>query len=158
MPTRSAFSPAVQDALAGRDAIVFDGECVLCSGFFRFVLRHDRRAHFHFVIAQSELGTQMFHDLGLPTDDYQTNLVVTGDEVHGGIDSFAAVMAKLPRPWPVLSVARVLPEAVKSPLYGLIARNRYAIFGRAETCLIPGPDITARFIDGGISCPTPLAS
>ncbi len=48
--------------------IVFDGECVLCSGFFRFVLKHDREEKFLFATAQSTLGQQLYSDLSLRTD------------------------------------------------------------------------------------------
>ena len=143
----SAFSAPVRAALAGRDAIVFDGVCVLCSGFFRFVARHDRAGRFAFVTAQSDLGQAMYRDLGLPTDDFETNLVIVDGRCHQRLDAFAAAMGALGRPWSALALLRHLPGPAKDPAYHLIARNRYRIFGRTEACLVPTPDLRARFLD-----------
>ena len=48
--------PDLRARIEGRDAIVFDGECVLCSGFFRFMLKRDRAGRFRYATAQSDLG------------------------------------------------------------------------------------------------------
>ncbi len=131
------------------DLIVFDGECVLCSGFFRFMLHHDKEHRFRFATAQSRLGQRLYAQLGLPVTDFETNLVIINGRVHQRLDAFAAAMRALPGLWRVLALCRYLPRIVKDPLYHAIARNRYALFGRRQTCLIPDPSLTERFaIDG----------
>lgn len=106
------------------DLIVFDGECVLCSGFFHFMLRHDRDQKFLFATAQSPLGQQLYTLLNLPTDEFETNLVIVKGKVHQNLDAFAAAMHALYVPWRVLSLCRYLPRFLKNPLYRMIARNR----------------------------------
>ena len=95
--------------LTNDNLIVFDGECVLCSGFFRFMLRHDRAGRFSFATAQSPLGQRLYRELGLPADDFETNLVIVDGRPHQRLDAFAAAMRALPWPWRVLSVCRFLP-------------------------------------------------
>lgn len=141
------FSPPVKAVLNGRDLIVFDGVCVLCSGFFRFMLARDRSQRFRFATAQSPLGQAMYRDLGLPTDDFDTNLVIVDGRIHQRLDAFAVAMSALGWPWRALAVARAIPEPLKSWAYYRIARNRYKIFGRTETCLIPTADLRSRFLD-----------
>ncbi|WP_299659675.1 thiol-disulfide oxidoreductase DCC family protein [uncultured Ruegeria sp.] len=131
------------------DLIVFDGECVLCSGFFQFMLRHDRGQRFRFATAQSPLGQLLYSRLNLPTDEFETNLVIIDGKVHQKLDAFAAAMRVIPGAWPVLSLCRLLPEFVKKPLYHAIARNRYALFGRYETCLVPDLALRSRFVSDG---------
>lgn len=133
-----------------QNLIVFDGECVLCSGFFRFILRHDRAGQFSFATAQSPLGQRLYSDLGLPADDFETNLVIVDGRPHQRLDAFAAAMRALPWPWPVLSLCRFLPRRLKDVMYFSIARNRYRLFGRFEACMIPSPEIRARFASGGL--------
>ncbi|WP_050602696.1 thiol-disulfide oxidoreductase DCC family protein [Ruegeria sp. 6PALISEP08] len=133
----------------GRNLIVFDGECVLCSGFFNFMLRHDRSHRFQFATAQSPLGQKLYQVLELPTQDFQTNLVIVDGVIYQHLDAFAAAMRQLQGLWRVLSLCRFLPKAIKDPAYRLIARNRYRLFGRSGTCLVPGPDIVARFARDG---------
>ncbi|KIC07793.1 thiol-disulfide oxidoreductase [Leisingera sp. ANG-M1] len=142
-------SPVEQVAALERDLIVFDGECVLCSRFFRFMLRHDRAGRFSFATAQSPLGQRLYRELGLPTDDFETNLVIVDGRTYQRLDAFAAAMQALPWPWRMLSVCRFLPGWLKDPLYFGVARNRYRLFGRFEACMIPSPEVRARFADGG---------
>ena len=123
--------------LRGRDLIVFDGVCVLCSGFFRFVLRHDHARRFHFATALGPLGQALYRALDLPTQAFETNLVIVDGRIYQRLDAFAAAMAPLGGRWRPLAVLRWLPRIVKDPLYHAIARNRYRLFGRHDHCLIP---------------------
>ena len=123
--------------LAGKNLIVFDGACVFCSAFFRFMWRHDRAQKFHYATAQSPLGQALYAALNLPLIDFETNIVITNGQIHQRLDAFAASMAELPAPWRFARIARHLPKAAKDAIYKPIARNRYRIFGRYDTCLIP---------------------
>ncbi|KIT16546.1 thiol-disulfide oxidoreductase DCC family protein [Jannaschia aquimarina] len=147
MTSVTALPPALQRAIADHDLIVFDGECVLCSGFFRFMLAHDRAGRFRFVTAQSPLGQHLYKALNLPTDDFETNLVIVGGRIHERLDAFAAAMGAIGWPWRGLAALRWLPDRVKDTVYHLIARNRYRIFGRYGSCLIPNSGQRARFLD-----------
>ncbi len=151
MPQSKPLPQRMNELIQARDVIVFDGECVLCSGFFKFMLKHDSARRFDFVLAQSSVGQSLYEALDLPTDEFETNLVIVDGQVHQRLDAFAAAMHTLRWPWKALSVCRFLPGFVKDLLYHLIARNRYAIFGRYDTCIMPGPDIRARFVSGGWS-------
>lgn len=133
--------------LCGRNIIVFDGECVLCSSFMRFVLRHDRSARFDFIVAQSDLGERLYRHYGLKSSDYETNLVIIDGTLYQELDAFAEVMARLGGARIPLSWLRYLPGGFKSWLYARIARNRYAIFGQYEECICPSPEIRGRFLD-----------
>lgn len=139
--------PTQVAVLAGRDLIVFDGECVLCSGFFRFVLRHDHAQRFSFATAQSPLGQALYRALDLNPTEFETDLVIVNGRIYENLDAFAGAMSALGWPWRALAVVRFIPAPIRHPLYLLIARNRYRLFGRYDTCMVPGPDIRARFID-----------
>ena len=147
-PVRVSELPAdLRLALAGRDLIVFDGVCVLCSGFFRFVVRHDRARRFSFATAQSPIGQRLYAALGLPTDEFETNLVMVDGVIHQRLSAFAAAMGALGWPWRAFCAVRWLPAPLADPAYHAIARNRYRLFGRAETCLLPDPALRARFVE-----------
>lgn len=145
----SALGDDVVRAMNGRDLIVFDGECVLCSGFFRFMAHRDGEKRFAFAMAQSELGQACYLSLGLPLDDFQTNLVVKDGWVHTDLDAFAAAMSALGWPWKGLRACAWLPRFIKRPLYRLIAKNRYKIFGRYDVCMVPDQALRDRFMHGG---------
>ena len=143
---RSVSGEDVLREIGDGDVIVFDGECVLCSRFFRFVVDHDRARRFRFLIAQSEKGEALYARLGLKADDYETNLVFIGGRLHRELRAFAAVMARLGWPWKVLSIARFVPEPLAGWLYRAIATNRYRVFGRRDACMVPEAGLRARFL------------
>lgn len=132
--------------LRGRNVIVFDGACVVCSAFFRFVLRHDRARAFRFVTAQSDLGEALYAHLGFKRGDDETNLVLIDGRLCEDLDAFAAVLRRLGRPWRAAAAAAWLPGPAKRLLYRRIARNRDAPFGRRAEGYLPTPDLKARFL------------
>lgn len=146
----SSLPAALQAMLGNRDLIVFDGECVLCSSFFRFVVRHDKAQRFHFAHAQSDIGAAFYTALGMSTDDFETNLVIVDGMIYERFDAFAATMAALGWPYKALAAIRIIPQPLNGFLYNRLAKNRYAMFGRYDTCMMPTPDLRARFIDGAL--------
>ncbi|MER9307188.1 DCC1-like thiol-disulfide oxidoreductase family protein [Mesorhizobium sp. M0293] len=127
--------------------IVFDGVCVLCSGFVRMVVRLDRQNRFRFATAQSPFGEALFRQHGLRTDSYETNLVLIDGVAFTRLDSFVAVMAELGWPWRAMKALLLLPRPLRNWLYVSIAKNRYALFGRKDSCDIPSAALRGRLID-----------
>lgn len=126
------------------DLIVFDAACVFCSGFARFMHRHDQAGRFRFVTAQSDFGQVLYRRHGLDPVAMTTNIVITGGEAHVKMQAFAAAMAALGPPWRWLRLMRYLPAG--DWLYDRIARNRYRIAGRRD-CALPPPDLRARLLE-----------
>lgn len=129
--------------------IVFDGVCVLCSGFMHFVLQRDHRQHFQFVIAQSPLGQALYRQFGLDPVEFESNLVLLDGTLYTELAAFAAVMRQLPWPARALALAGWVPMPLSRWLYRAIADNRYRVFGRTASCMAPTPDLRARFVEGG---------
>jgi predicted DCC family thiol-disulfide oxidoreductase YuxK len=126
--------------------IVFDGVCVLCSGLARVTVRLDRSEKFRFATAQSPLGQALYAEHGLRRDDFDTNLVIIDGVAHQRLDSLIAVAEALGWPWRAARALRILPKSWREALYGAIARNRYWLFGRKESCDIPSPELRARIV------------
>ena len=129
-----------------RDFIIFDGVCVLCNGWVKFVLRFDRQENFSFVIAQSDLGEQIYKELGLKSDDYDTFVIVRNGKMYTKLDGVFALTSTIGWPWKIVSIGRILPKGFKDWIYDRVAKNRYALFGKKDTCMMPTPDVKARFI------------
>lgn len=127
-----------------QDLIVFDGTCVFCSGFARFIARHDHKRRFLFVTAQSAPGRELYARHGLDPDLMETNIVIVSGRPHVRLRAFAAAMRALGWPWAILVPLGWMPNAVSDPLYNFVARNRYR-FGR-EGCPVPSAELKARLI------------
>ena len=130
---------------ADTDLIVFDGTCVFCSGFARFMARRDRAMRFRFVTAHSALGAQLYRKHGLDPVAMTTNIVIVGGQAHVKMAAFAVAMRALGGPWRVLGVLGWLPRRLADPVYDWIARNRYRL-GR-QVCEMPSGRLKERLIE-----------
>lgn len=135
------------DQIKDKNLVVFDGECVLCSGFFHFIVWADKKKQFQFSTAQSAFGEALYDHYDLKPDDYDTNLVFIEGKLYERFHAFVAAMKLLGWPYRVLAIFEVLPNRLLDWFYYKIARNRYALFGKRDTCIIPSDEIKARFIN-----------
>lgn len=126
--------------------IVFDGVCVLCSGFARFVVNHDPGGRFRLTTAQSPLGQALYRHFDLDPLDFETNLLIADGRASTKLDAFAGIMDRLGGRWRLAKLARITPRPIGNWLYDRIARNRYQLFGRTETCMVPPSDWAERVL------------
>lgn len=126
--------------------ILFDAECVLCSANAQFVLKHDRRAHFRLASMQSEIGAQLFRAHGIDPDDPETMIVVEGTRAFRKSDAVLAIYCGLGWPWRAMGIFRLVPRALRDTVYGWVARNRYRLFGKRETCWVPPAHLRDRLL------------
>jgi predicted DCC family thiol-disulfide oxidoreductase YuxK len=128
--------------------ILFDGVCNLCSGWVRFVIRRDRAEFFRFLAIQTPTGRALAVRLLIDPDQPETNAVTLDGTVHFKSDAALAVISKLPR-WGWTRVLERIPKRWRDTLYDQVAQNRYRVFGRSSTCMVPSPDVKRRFLDSG---------
>lgn len=127
------------------DLIVFDGTCIFCSGFARFMARYDHKARFHFVTAQSDKGRALYRTYDLDPDLMETNIVIVGGVAHLKMAAFAAAVSAIGWPWRMFAILGYIPQPLSDWMYDRIARNRY-LFGRRK-CVIPSEDLRGRIVD-----------
>lgn len=144
--TRNADSQIPRGLDSSHPLIIFDGICVLCSGFARLVVRLDREKRFRFTTAQSPLGEALYRRHGLRTDFYETNLVIIDGVAFTRMDSLLAVCGALGWPWRAAQLIRLLPRRARDRLYAWIANNRYAWFGQKDSCEIPPGELCERIV------------
>jgi len=128
------------------DVILFDGVCIFCSRWVRFVAQRDTAKRFRFTPIQSDYGAKLARTFGIDPDDPDTNAVVHGGKALVKSDAALTVLSLLPG-WSWVRMLLALPRPLRDPIYGLIARNRYRIFGKYEACFVPDADLRARVIE-----------
>ena len=126
--------------------VLFDGVCSLCDGLVQFLIRHDPAGRLRFCAMQSDAGRALLASRGFDPDALDTFVVLDGSRNLTRGDAALAIARLLPAPWSWLSAGRVLPRALRDALYRIVAGNRYAWFGRRDTCLIPTPEVRSRFL------------
>jgi predicted DCC family thiol-disulfide oxidoreductase YuxK len=130
----------------GDKVVLFDGVCRLCNGWSKFLIRHDRREVFKLCSVQSAEGQAILEFFGLPTETFDTMLLIDAGTAYKQSDAFIQVIRHLPRPWRFLALARLVPKPIRDWLYDRVAFNRYRLFGRYDQCLIPSADTQRRFL------------
>lgn len=129
--------------------IVFDAQCLLCNGWVKFLLKHDRRGVFRFASIQGAAGKKLLADAGLQVDTLQTLLLVDEkkERTWQQTGAILRVLGALGWPWRLAWLAWLIPAPLRDALYRALARNRYRLFGRSETCLMPDARHAARFLN-----------
>jgi len=128
--------------------IVYDGVCLLCSRWIRFLLEHDREARYRFAAMQSDTGRDLLQSHGLDPDSPYSMLLVENEQGYTDTTAIARVLRNLPdRRWHWLSAVMLsTPQSLRDHIYRFIARHRYRLFGRSDQCFVPTPEQRSRFI------------
>lgn len=127
--------------------ILFDGVCNLCNGSVQFIIRHDKNGIFKFASLQSDYAASLPDLKGYTGDSLSTLVLQQGDAFY--FKSAAALrIARLLRfPISLTYVFIIVPAPLRDAAYDWIARNRYAWFGKRETCWLPTSELKSRFLD-----------
>ncbi len=128
------------------DVILYDGVCVFCSRWIRFVATRDTARRFRFTAIQSPYGTKLAQALDIDTHDPDTNAVIHGGVAHFKSDGALTVLSQLPG-WGWAGSLRAIPKPLRDTIYNLVARNRYRIFGKYEACFVPDEGFRERVLE-----------
>jgi len=109
------------------DVILYDGVCVFCSRWIRFIAARDGDKRFRFTAIQSGYGTRLARALRKS-------------------DAALTVLSNLPG-WRWARMLRLFPKPLRDVVYNLVARNRYRIFGKNDACFVPDAKLRARVIE-----------
>ena len=128
--------------------IVYDGVCLLCSRWVRFLLQRDHEGHYRFASMQSESGRHLLQTHGLDPDSPFSMLLVEDGQGYTDTTAIARVLRGLPRRrWHWLGRLMLwVPRTLRDVAYRFVARHRYRLFGRSDQCFVPSPEQLSRFI------------
>lgn len=140
-----SWAPVAAPAEAPDGLVLFDGVCVLCAGWVQFIIARDPEARFRFLPMQTERGRTLAGQLGIEPDEPQTNAVILAGQVFFKSDSAIKVLERLPR-WSWVRAFAAVPRPARDWLYDRIARNRYRLFGKRTTCLVPTLEVKRHFL------------
>lgn len=128
--------------------VLFDGVCNLCNGAVRFIIRHDRKGKFKFASLQSTVGRKILEQIGgRPGGDLYSIVLIRDGKAFDRSTAALEIARDLSPPWHLLYSFRVVPKFLRDAVYKLVAVNRYRIFGKKDACMIPTPELRARFVE-----------
>jgi predicted DCC family thiol-disulfide oxidoreductase YuxK len=129
-----------------RYLVLYDGVCGLCDHSVQFLLRVDRRRVLMFTPLQGETAAALRARHPEIPADLDTVVYIEDGRVHLRSRAFVRLARQLPYPWRALSWLWVVPRPLADLVYRLVARVRYRLFGKFDTCRVPSPDERARFL------------
>ena len=132
--------------------VLYDGVCGLCNRLNQFILKRDTHDRFRFASLQSDLAGSLLRRHGADSKDLDTVYVVLdynqpGERLLARSDAILHVVTQLDGIWKLAGVGRVLPKFVRDGLYKMVARNRYRVFGKHESCMLPDPKHRHKFLE-----------
>lgn len=127
--------------------LLYDGVCGLCNSLVQWTIRHDGAGRLRYAALQSALGQRLLREHGMRTDDFDTAVLIERGQATTKARAVLRVMSLLDRPWPLMAPLARLPRPLLDFFYDRVARNRYRIYGRAESCLLPPPEVRSRFLE-----------
>jgi len=128
------------------DVILYDGVCVFCSRWIRFVAARDVERRFRFTAIQSGYGTRLAQAFGINPDDPDTNAVIHGGVAYFKSDGALTVLSNLPG-WGWVRALRFLPKPLRDAVPDPVARHLRRIVGKFEECFIPDAGFRDRVME-----------
>lgn len=138
-------SPGALDT-GGKIVVLFDGVCNLCNGTVQFIIKRDPSSKFQFASLQSGFGQSQLLKLGLDPTQLHSIIVLEDGKMYERSDAALKIASHLTQPWPMLGASRIFPRFFRDWVYDVIAKNRYRMFGKKDECMIPTPEMKARFV------------
>ena len=125
---------------------LFDGVCVLCSRAVQLTLKYEKAATIRFVAIQSDEGKALAVKHGIDPNNPDSFLFIENGIAHTKSGGVIALARHLKGAAFLAFAARIVPRTIRDWMYDRVAQNRYRWFGVRQECMMPTPDMKARFL------------
>jgi predicted DCC family thiol-disulfide oxidoreductase YuxK len=137
----------IQDLPSGKKIILFDGVCNLCEASIVYVIKHDKKDIFRFVALQSDLGQRIVKHIGInPMHIDSVILYEPGFAYYYKSSAVLEIAKGLSGIFTWATLFQILPTVLRDYVYDYVATNRYKWYGKKEACLVPTPELLAKFL------------
>lgn len=131
---------------SSQSIVLFDGICNLCNTSVRFLLAYNKKANLLFCPLQSAKGKELLDSLNWEGERVNSLIFIEAEQVHIKSEAVFKISKHLTYPWKVVYHFRHLPKGFCDWLYDVVAQNRYSWFGKKQSCMMPRPEWTDRFL------------
>ena len=126
--------------------ILFDGVCNYCNAMVNFAIRNDKKAILKFAPLQSQAGKRLKEEYKI-APGIDSVILIDQDKVYTYSDAAVRISKYLRWPAKILYGLLIIPKFIRQPFYKWVAKNRYKWFGKKEECMVPTPEVRARFLN-----------
>lgn len=125
--------------------IFFDGLCGLCNHSVDIIIKMDRAHLFLFAPLQGKTAEKLLTKNY--THDLDTIVIFYDGKIYTKSDGIILVFQKLGGFFSILVLLKFFPKFLRDSCYSIVAKYRYQIFGKKESCRLPSPEEKALFLD-----------
>lgn len=147
MLNHAASETVKEGSETGSSVLLFDGVCNLCNGFVQWVIKRDGLARFKFGPLQSPVSQALLEQAGWSGKFLDSFVYIRQGVAYDRSDAALRAISDLGGVYGAAKALLIFPKGLRDAVYSMIARNRYRMFGKSESCMIPTPELRARFID-----------
>ncbi len=136
----------IVDLPKNKKIILFDGVCNFCNDVINKIIAKDTKNVFVFASLQSEIGQKILKHIGLSNDLDTIVLYEPGIAYYVKSDAAIEIAKQIGGIYSLLRIGNLLPRRLRNLTYDYIARNRYKWYGKKDACMIPTPEMKAKFL------------
>lgn len=126
--------------------LLFDGVCNLCNGLVRFIIKHDHKRKIRFAPLQSDAAVNILGETDPELLNIDSVVYVTRSGHFTRSDAILHMLRDMEGGWKIFYAFIFIPRFLRDYIYKVVATNRYRIFGKRDSCMIPSPDVKERFL------------
>ncbi|ALM07004.1 thiol-disulfide oxidoreductase [Sediminicola sp. YIK13] len=128
--------------------ILFDGVCNLCNGAIQFIIKRDKKDNFRYAPLQSAIGRKFLQERNIDTSEIDSIILIEpGVAYYTKATAALKIGQNFGGVWTLVQIFEWIPESISNFVYDIIAKNRYKWFGKKEACMIPTPELKAKFLE-----------
>lgn len=132
--------------MSNHPVLLFDGVCNYCNYWVNFAIKRDKKKILRFTPLQGETAKKILSQYSITVTDLSSVIVVENNKAYTQSSAAIRMFRHLGGGWKLFYGMIIFPKFIRDFFYNIIARNRYKWYGKRETCMIPGPNISERFL------------
>lgn len=125
--------------------LFFDGVCNLCNSTVDFLIERDSNQVIKYSSLQGKTASEILS--GKYTQDLNTVVLYQNGKIYIKSEAVIRALIHLGPKYALSSIFLIIPGFIRDFFYNLIAKNRYRIWGKKDTCRLPTQSERKLFLD-----------
>lgn len=128
--------------------VLFDGVCNLCNRTIQHIIKRDKEDIFRFAALQSEIGKKLVSERNIDTSKVDSIILIEPGVAYYVKSEAALKIGRHLKGYRTLSsVLNLIPSSLRNIVYDFVAKNRYSWYGKKDQCMVPTPELKAKFLE-----------
>ncbi len=117
-----------------KSILYYDAECKLCNTWLNLIRSYDKKKRIEYIPLQSEKGKTVMEMLNAKNSNPDTVVFEKEGNIYIRSEAVLQCLSDIGEFWRATKVLKIFPLKFRDQIYDIIARNRYRLFGKTESC------------------------